>query len=431
MNKKVIIVLGMHRSGTSAIAGILNKLGVSLGSKLLKVNEFNEKGYFENSYIVDANDKTLQSLDSSWDDLFLREEEWWQDSQLMIHTDIIKHIINQEFGTTELFCIKDPRISILLPLWTSVFQQMNIEICFIIPVRHPMEVAESLKKRDGFSIHKGILLWMNYMLHVEYFSRKFKRAFFVFDELLNTPEDVIGGVSKTLNIDLPKTYQQIKNGSEEFLDVKIKHYNIKDARSSREMLPLIWQYYVRLIDLVKDGNIDDNVSLAIDEIRNDYKILNSTFYNQDIRNGFLGFKKQLEERSARVDSLENELKELSISHKELNIHARELETHSKELETHSKELETHSRELGTHVKSLESAIMAKDVQIDILEANAKRLEDCIKNLNGTLSNIYNSHGWKILLVYYRMLDKIFPYDTKRRRVCKKILKSVGLSPMKE
>ena len=190
----------MHRSGTSAVSGFLNKLGIPLGSNLLIPNEYNEKGYFENSDIVSANDNILQTLGSAWDDLFLLEEEWWQRSELIPHRDAVKKIINQEFFANELFCIKDPRISILLPFWISILQELNIETFFIIPLRHPIEVAESLKARDGFSIQKGLLLWMNNMLSTEYYSRSFSRIFFIFDDFLKYPADTIQHIINKLGL---------------------------------------------------------------------------------------------------------------------------------------------------------------------------------------------------------------------------------------
>lgn len=60
--QKCLIVLGMHRSGTSAIAGFLNKLGITLGSNLMMPTEYNEKGYFENWYIFRANVNIMQTL---------------------------------------------------------------------------------------------------------------------------------------------------------------------------------------------------------------------------------------------------------------------------------------------------------------------------------------------------------------------------------
>jgi hypothetical protein len=71
------------------LPGFLNKLGIALGSKLLAPDESNEKGYFENGYIVNANENILQTMGSSWDDLSLLEDAWRQRPQLIPHRDVI------------------------------------------------------------------------------------------------------------------------------------------------------------------------------------------------------------------------------------------------------------------------------------------------------------------------------------------------------
>ena len=69
MQQKAIIVLGMHRSGTSAVSGMLAELGVFMGSSLYAPQKgVNEKGFFENSLLVDLNEKLLDSQLWSWDD---------------------------------------------------------------------------------------------------------------------------------------------------------------------------------------------------------------------------------------------------------------------------------------------------------------------------------------------------------------------------
>ena len=68
--KKCLVVLGMHRSGTSAFAGVLELLGVNLGSKMLETQPDNPTGFFENKYVVLATDCILETLNSSWDDTY-------------------------------------------------------------------------------------------------------------------------------------------------------------------------------------------------------------------------------------------------------------------------------------------------------------------------------------------------------------------------
>ena len=67
--RNALIVLGMHRSGTSALAGSLRFLGVNLGEYLLEPNQSNIVGYFEHQSIYQIHEKLLQELNSSWDDV--------------------------------------------------------------------------------------------------------------------------------------------------------------------------------------------------------------------------------------------------------------------------------------------------------------------------------------------------------------------------
>jgi len=82
---KCIIVLGMHRSGTSAFTGVLNILGVELGSNLMEPTKENPRGYFEKRAVMEINDEILNILGSSWDDdFFSPDENWWTNDSLAI-----------------------------------------------------------------------------------------------------------------------------------------------------------------------------------------------------------------------------------------------------------------------------------------------------------------------------------------------------------
>jgi hypothetical protein len=80
--EKCVLVLGMHRSGTSALTGILNILGADLGLNMMKAAEDNERGFFENRSIYNINEKILESLGSSWDSPFPLPENWWREKRM-------------------------------------------------------------------------------------------------------------------------------------------------------------------------------------------------------------------------------------------------------------------------------------------------------------------------------------------------------------
>ncbi|MDP5030987.1 sulfotransferase family protein [Paraglaciecola sp.] len=168
MNKfhqnKSVIVLGMHRSGTSAISGVFANMGVFMGSSLFKAQKgVNDKGFFENSHIVEINESLFKKLESSWDD------------PLGVQKDILafdlkteelkaKKLLTREYSGKTFWGIKDPRTSVLMPFWLKVFNDLKIKPHYIIMVRHPYEVFRSLERRDGFSLEKSLILWVHYTL---------------------------------------------------------------------------------------------------------------------------------------------------------------------------------------------------------------------------------------------------------------------------
>lgn len=156
-----IIIAGMHRSGTSVFSGCLNILGIDYGINKAEVkDEFNSKGYYENLSILRFNDNTLTYMLSSWHDhtkLASKQEELMMDKEEEL-TDII---INQYINTNTFF-IKDPRISILLPLYIKVLKKLCITPILVYMQRDNLTIAKSLQRAQRVDIKKGISLSNKY-----------------------------------------------------------------------------------------------------------------------------------------------------------------------------------------------------------------------------------------------------------------------------
>ena len=208
-----ILVLGMHRSGTSATNGMLSILDVYLGSDLMKADRDNEKGYFENNVLYRINENLLSQIHSSWDDVFYDENKL----EMIGKLDELKDKIRSEFKYSNTFAIKDPRLVFLFPIYKSVLEELDIDIKIILPYRNPLEVANSLRKRDELSLEKGMLLWAYHFLLAEKFSRGHDRVFIDFDELINDPEKVIESISSKLNLNLMEKYQSKREEIHDFL----------------------------------------------------------------------------------------------------------------------------------------------------------------------------------------------------------------------
>ena len=118
---KGVIILGMHRSGTSVLTAAINSLGFTLGDLLLDSRYDNIKGYFENADIVKFNEKLLQQVESSWDAPGVASSVNWKnlvDSELGQEAS---QVFDKNFEAEPLWAIKDPRMCLLLPFWTNIF----------------------------------------------------------------------------------------------------------------------------------------------------------------------------------------------------------------------------------------------------------------------------------------------------------------------
>lgn len=189
--KICVLILGMHRSGTSAFAGLLQALGMPLGNNLIEKGFDNPTGFFEDKKVIAFNNKILTVLGQSWDTTTDMPDNWLETPTLKKIEKELFTFVKTTFSNQPLFVFKDPRFSLTLPLWKRVFSALDIQLCCHILCRHPQEVAASLLKRNGILNHKANLLWIKYMLYAEWNSRGMERHFISYDKLLDNPDLVV------------------------------------------------------------------------------------------------------------------------------------------------------------------------------------------------------------------------------------------------
>ncbi len=165
--KKVIMMLGMHRSGTSLVSQICNKLGVYLGSpeELPPPQNDNSDGHFENIRFISTDDRILRFYEQEWFTLSPADIDL-NNLYIISQKEKVKKILLELLSHSDVVGIKEPRISVLLPFWEAVLKELNIEVHYIWIYRNPMEVAESLKKRNGYTKEHGLTLWFYYNLSI-------------------------------------------------------------------------------------------------------------------------------------------------------------------------------------------------------------------------------------------------------------------------
>jgi GT2 family glycosyltransferase len=160
-SKTAIVVTGMHRSGTSMVMSILKELGVCLGpdEDLLAPLPDNPAGFWENFSFVELGEKLLERGRAAWD--YVPANGIWP----RLTTEIVQdanNLVGRFNEAADLWGWKDPRTSLLLQFWQDRLVSQGTGMKLIVVLRHPLEVAHSLKARNGFSIRHGLHLWTEY-----------------------------------------------------------------------------------------------------------------------------------------------------------------------------------------------------------------------------------------------------------------------------
>lgn len=213
-----LLVLGMHRSGTSATAGVLGKLGCAVPADLMGPGIGNEKGHWEALGVMAVNDRILDSGGSSWEDWDRFNPEWYASLLYPAAVENARAALRASFGNAPLFVMKDPRICRLVPLWLEVLEAEAIDPAIVLCVRHPAEVAASLASRDGMEAGYAHLLWLRHMLEAEAETRGRKRIISHFDQLRQDWSSQVSRIGKELGIVWPKLSANTRRDIGQFME---------------------------------------------------------------------------------------------------------------------------------------------------------------------------------------------------------------------
>lgn len=227
---RLVLVLGMHRSGTSTLARGLRVLGVALGKNLLPAHPCNPKGFFEDAGLYALNKALLAQLGLTW-----RSPE-------APDTAALRRLAAGPPGVTALSLLreksagqaipglKDPRMSRLLPFWRPVLAASGLRAHCCIALRHPESVAHSLWQRDRLDAEHSHALWLAYLLDALEGSAGLPRLLTDYGLLLHRPERQLQRLGHFL--DLPLDPAELTLFADDFLDKTLCHHSPAPANDA-------------------------------------------------------------------------------------------------------------------------------------------------------------------------------------------------------
>lgn len=229
MNARTVCILGMHRSGTSAVTRAVNMLGVDLGnpSSLLPANPENPEGFWEHQRIIDINDRILKMFGHTW---YTREplpEAWVFDERLNGIRQEMKQFLLSEFSGKSIWGWKDPRTCLLFPLWLEVINELNTNIEVLFVIRNPAEVVNSLVRRNSFDAVESYTMWALSHICALKDTVNVRKYFIHYDRFLQNPLETMERVAAFFNLTMAD-----KDGYamqlQQFVKPSLRHSTLND-----------------------------------------------------------------------------------------------------------------------------------------------------------------------------------------------------------
>jgi GT2 family glycosyltransferase/glycosyltransferase involved in cell wall biosynthesis len=195
-SQAAICIAGAHRSGTSMVTRLLHQCGLDLGpeSDLMPAQADNPDGFWEHLRFVGLNDEILNSLGGAWD-LPPKLDENFADKRLDPLREKARALVHQ-FDETKIWGWKDPRNSLTWPFWKDVLPSLKT----LIVVRNPLEVASSMRKRNGTSYAFGLRLWEIYNRRLLNATNTTERLITRYDAFFENPESELARIARFIGL---------------------------------------------------------------------------------------------------------------------------------------------------------------------------------------------------------------------------------------
>jgi hypothetical protein len=222
-SRKALLLLGMHRSGTSLLAYLLHARGAALPDNIIGPGHGNPLGHWEPRDLVSINDDALRALGRSWNDPRSIDQAWFRSSDACDFIDRIIIQIDRDYRGAPLLLIKDPRICRLLPLYLTALEALNIEPLVIHQLRPFPEVGRSLADRNDIDLAVSELLWARSIIEGEQISRPCRRVWATLEQVLADWQATTSRIAMTLGFEWTEISEETAAQAMHFVDPRMCH----------------------------------------------------------------------------------------------------------------------------------------------------------------------------------------------------------------
>jgi len=280
--RRLVLVVGAGRSGTSLLTGVFSELGFHIPQPEVEADDTNPRGFSEPRWVVDFHTRLLKarkvtvndSRPSAWEATFATADDEAARAAL-------RKWLAGELEKGEAVVVKDPRTSWFLPLWTRTAADLGISTSFVTMLRHPAEILKSALKSYGTwqTQASRVSAWINISLETERVTRGATRTFVRYEDLLGdwrTEMERIGGA-----LDLPLITGGIPDerarAVDEFVDPglhrnRVGWHEMDVPARVEELAERVWD---ELQPLARTGGSTPEVQAALDASRQEFDAMHA------------------------------------------------------------------------------------------------------------------------------------------------------------
>lgn len=250
-----VLVLGMHRSGTSVVARGLKALGVYLGDDLLDdpVPD-NPKGYWEHREILALNERVMAALGSPSTSSRSIAPGSWEGGELDELKARAASLLADLFRGQQLWGFKDPRTTRLFPFWRDVLRGLGPSVSIVLAIRSPLSAATSLAVRNSIPITDAEGLWLAYVLPWLPDIADYPVLVVDYDQLVDAPLRQLRRIANHLEVAIDPTEPEIAQYTSNFVDDGLRHQLQGCTWDDDGQTTLADQIYGELLRLAKSSN---------------------------------------------------------------------------------------------------------------------------------------------------------------------------------
>ncbi len=253
--KRLVLVAGVGRSGTSLFTSILGMAGFHVPQPEVDADSTNPKGFGEPKWAVDFHGRQLRARRVSvWDS---RPSAWQETAQAVDDKaafDELRGWLKVQFVGRDAVVVKDPRIGWFLPLWERAAEDLGVEVSFATLLRHPAEAVSSALKwyGDWQTPPSRTVSWVNIMLETEYATRGRNRVFVRYEDLLTDWATQLARTGEALSVPTLRDLDPAVRASiEQFVDPGLRRQQVTFAElgvpaAVESMTEQVWSEFLAL-----------------------------------------------------------------------------------------------------------------------------------------------------------------------------------------